>query len=145
MNELQDKEHELIFSLDSNEDSDENGQFLKFITDNGLVDAYKHMHPESHPATYLRGQKRPDYMFITHGLIPALRETDYLPFHTGIYSDHCALWADFNPKVLFLGDISSPVDPAIRKLKTSNPMRVDNCMDSLETYFINQNILQRVL
>eukprot|EP00957_Ditylum_brightwellii_P118541 9040192-Ditylum_brightwellii.AAC.1 len=98
MIELQDKEHELILSLDSNEDSEEDGQFSKFITDNDLVDAYKHMHPGSHLATYLRGRKRLDYMFITHGLIPALREIGYLPFHAGIYSDHCALWADFDPE-----------------------------------------------
>eukprot|EP00957_Ditylum_brightwellii_P071738 5453253-Ditylum_brightwellii.AAC.1 len=38
MNKLQDKEHELILSLDSNEDSGEDGKFSKFITDNNLVD-----------------------------------------------------------------------------------------------------------
>eukprot|EP00957_Ditylum_brightwellii_P178178 13571008-Ditylum_brightwellii.AAC.1 len=91
MNELQDKEHEQILSLDSNEDSEEDGQFSKFITDNDLVDAYKDIHPGSHPATYLRGHKRLDYMCLTPGLIPALGAIGYLPFHTGIYSDDCAL------------------------------------------------------
>eukprot|EP00957_Ditylum_brightwellii_P153409 11676063-Ditylum_brightwellii.AAC.1 len=90
------------------------------------------MHPRSHPATYLRGHKRLDCMCITPGLIPALQAIGYLPFHTGIYSDHCALWADFDPEILFLGATCSKIDPAIRKLKTSNPMRVDNYMDSLE-------------
>eukprot|EP00957_Ditylum_brightwellii_P068290 5184684-Ditylum_brightwellii.AAC.2 len=118
MNELQDNEYELILSLDSNEDSDQDRQFLKFIIDNDLVDAYKHMHPESHLATYLRGQKRLDYMIKTPGLIPALQAIGYLPFHTRIVSDHYSLWADFDSEVLLLGDISSTVDPAIRKLKT---------------------------
>eukprot|EP00957_Ditylum_brightwellii_P157463 11984123-Ditylum_brightwellii.AAC.1 len=54
MNELQDKEHELIISLDSNEDSGEDRHFSTFITDNDLIDAYKHKHPGSHLATYLR-------------------------------------------------------------------------------------------
>eukprot|EP00957_Ditylum_brightwellii_P098210 7483154-Ditylum_brightwellii.AAC.1 len=74
----------------------ENGPFIKFMTDNDLVDAYKHMHPESHPATYLQGQKRLDYVLITPGLLPALWAIGYLPFHTGHFSDHCALWADFD-------------------------------------------------
>eukprot|EP00957_Ditylum_brightwellii_P143501 10932178-Ditylum_brightwellii.AAC.1 len=84
-------------------------------------------------------------MLITPGLIPALQATCYLPFHTGIFSDHCAIWADFNPEILFLGDISSAIDPAAQRLKTSSPIWVDNYMDALETFFTNQNILQRVL
>eukprot|EP00957_Ditylum_brightwellii_P184249 14033770-Ditylum_brightwellii.AAC.1 len=117
MNNLQDKEHELVLSLDSNEDSAKNRQFAKFMTDNDLVNAYKNMHPDLHLTTYLQGHKRLDYMLIT---------------------------PDFNPEVLFLGDINSAVDPAARKLKTSNPPWVDNYMDVLETFFTNQNILQRI-
>eukprot|EP00957_Ditylum_brightwellii_P183800 14000189-Ditylum_brightwellii.AAC.1 len=85
INALQDKGHALILSLDSNEDSEEEGQFTKFITDNDLADAYKHMHPGSHPATYLRGHKRLDCMCMTPELVPAFWAIGYLPFHTGIY------------------------------------------------------------
>eukprot|EP00957_Ditylum_brightwellii_P160015 12180575-Ditylum_brightwellii.AAC.1 len=83
------------------------------MTNNNLVDAYKHMHPELHPTTYLQGPKRlpSDYR------ISAFPHRDF--FHA--------------------------VDPAVRKLKSSNPRRVVNYMDSLETFFTNQNILQRVL
>eukprot|EP00957_Ditylum_brightwellii_P143502 10932178-Ditylum_brightwellii.AAC.2 len=51
MNNLQEKEHELVLSLNSNEDSAENRQFTTFMMENDLVDAYKHMHPDLHPAT----------------------------------------------------------------------------------------------
>eukprot|EP00957_Ditylum_brightwellii_P139806 10652869-Ditylum_brightwellii.AAC.1 len=81
------------------------------------------MHPTSNPLTYLRGQKQLNYMLITPGLLPVLRLIGYLPFHTGIFSDHCAIWVDFGPDILFLGEIGSMTDPAMRKLKTSNPMR----------------------
>eukprot|EP00957_Ditylum_brightwellii_P076211 5793103-Ditylum_brightwellii.AAC.1 len=44
-----------------------------------------------------------------------------------------------------MGEIGSAVDPAIWKLKTSNPKQVDNYMDALEVFFTNQNILTRAL
>eukprot|EP00957_Ditylum_brightwellii_P004631 352132-Ditylum_brightwellii.AAC.1 len=76
-------------------------------------------------------------MLITPGLIPALQAIGYLPFSTGIFFDHCALWADFNPEILCLGDLSSSVDPTARKLKSTNPKRVENFTDALETFFTN--------
>eukprot|EP00957_Ditylum_brightwellii_P075586 5745090-Ditylum_brightwellii.AAC.1 len=60
MDDQQDEGHEFILSLDSNEDVEENGPFKKFIADLDLIDAYAHMHPTSHPHTYLWGQKRLD-------------------------------------------------------------------------------------
>eukprot|EP00957_Ditylum_brightwellii_P158800 12087356-Ditylum_brightwellii.AAC.1 len=34
------------------------------------------------------------------------------------FSNHYAIWAAFDPEILFLGDIGSAVDPAARKLKS---------------------------
>eukprot|EP00957_Ditylum_brightwellii_P172645 13142320-Ditylum_brightwellii.AAC.1 len=59
--ELRGKDHEVVLSLDANEDILDGGQFTKFIKDNDLVDAFHHLHPHSNPATYLRGHKRLDY------------------------------------------------------------------------------------
>eukprot|EP00957_Ditylum_brightwellii_P146972 11189409-Ditylum_brightwellii.AAC.1 len=81
-------------------------------------------------------------MLITPGLLPMLQAIGYLPFHTGNFSDHSALWADFDPEVLFMGEIGSAVDPAARKLKRSNPKWVENYMEVLEVHFTNQNILK---
>eukprot|EP00957_Ditylum_brightwellii_P003232 246246-Ditylum_brightwellii.AAC.1 len=72
MEELQDKDHELVLSLAANEDTTEAGSFQQFIEEGDLIDVYKHLHPNSHPATYIQGQNRLDYVFITPGLIPAL-------------------------------------------------------------------------
>eukprot|EP00957_Ditylum_brightwellii_P144611 11016054-Ditylum_brightwellii.AAC.1 len=96
LDKLQDKEHEIVLPLDSNEDTNVEGPFNKFIMDNDLVDAYKHMHLNLHPPTYLRGNKRLDYILITPSLISALTAIKYLPFHTRFFSDHCTLWADFD-------------------------------------------------
>eukprot|EP00957_Ditylum_brightwellii_P051109 3875079-Ditylum_brightwellii.AAC.2 len=121
--ELQGNNHEIVLLLDANKDILDNGQFTKFFKDNDLVDAYHHLHPQSNPATYLRGHKRLDYMLLTPGLTPALRSIGYLPFHTGIFLDHCALYADFDPEILFLGDLSSFINPATRRLKATNPKK----------------------
>eukprot|EP00957_Ditylum_brightwellii_P070858 5384533-Ditylum_brightwellii.AAC.1 len=65
MDELQDKNHELVLSLDANEDTLEAGPFQNFIEDNDLTDVYKHLHQNLHLATYLRGHRRLDYVFIS--------------------------------------------------------------------------------
>eukprot|EP00957_Ditylum_brightwellii_P016020 1207259-Ditylum_brightwellii.AAC.1 len=114
------------------------------MDENDLVDVYKHLHPDSHLVTYLRGNKRLDYVCITPGLIPALRAAGCLPFHTGIFSDHSALFVNFDPEILFLGNLFSSIDPAMRKLKSTNPQRVDNYLEMLQAYFAAYNILERV-
>eukprot|EP00957_Ditylum_brightwellii_P125158 9541496-Ditylum_brightwellii.AAC.1 len=82
IDELLDKEHKLVLLLDVNEDTVEAGNFKGFIDENDLIDVYRHLHPDSHPATYLRGNKQLDYVRITQGLLPAVLAAGYLPFHT---------------------------------------------------------------
>eukprot|EP00957_Ditylum_brightwellii_P196539 14974747-Ditylum_brightwellii.AAC.1 len=101
MDELLDKDHELVLLLDANEDTVKAGNFKGFIDENGLIDVYRHLYPDSHPTTYLRGNKQLYYVLITSGLLPAVLAAE----------------------ILFLGDLSSSVDPARRKLKSTNPQR----------------------
>eukprot|EP00957_Ditylum_brightwellii_P160352 12206557-Ditylum_brightwellii.AAC.2 len=54
-----------------------------------------------------------DYILITPRLVPALQATGHLPFHTGIFLDHCTMWADFNPEIIFLGILSSSENPTL--------------------------------
>eukprot|EP00957_Ditylum_brightwellii_P188785 14369899-Ditylum_brightwellii.AAC.1 len=74
MDELLDKDHEL--------DTVEAGDFKGFIDENDLIDVYRHLHLDSHLATYLRGNTQLDYVLITPGLLPAVLAAGYLPFHT---------------------------------------------------------------
>eukprot|EP00957_Ditylum_brightwellii_P055736 4223260-Ditylum_brightwellii.AAC.1 len=75
MDELMEKDHKLVLSLDANEDNVEAGNFKGFIDKNNLIDVYRHLHPDSHLVTYLRGNKRLDYVLITAGLLPAMLAT----------------------------------------------------------------------
>eukprot|EP00957_Ditylum_brightwellii_P131754 10047595-Ditylum_brightwellii.AAC.1 len=72
MEGLMEKDHELVLFLDANADTIEAGNFKGFIDKNDLIDVYRHLHPDSHPAKYLRGNKRLDYALITPGLLPAV-------------------------------------------------------------------------
>eukprot|EP00957_Ditylum_brightwellii_P015760 1187460-Ditylum_brightwellii.AAC.1 len=55
LEEFQDKDNEIVLSLDANEDVIDAGPSQKFIEDVDPVDAYKNLHPDSHPTTYLQG------------------------------------------------------------------------------------------
>eukprot|EP00957_Ditylum_brightwellii_P191749 14597753-Ditylum_brightwellii.AAC.1 len=144
LDKLQAKEHEIVLSLDANEDISKRGPFDKFVFENDLVDAYKHVHPSSHPAIYLQGNKQLDYLLVTPGLLPAIRAIGYLLFHTRIFSDHSAIWADFDPENLFLGELSSTINQSARKLKSSNLQHVKNYIDTLVNDITANNIIQRV-
>eukprot|EP00957_Ditylum_brightwellii_P171742 13074405-Ditylum_brightwellii.AAC.1 len=126
MEELMDKDHELVLLLDVNEDITEDGDFKSFIDENDLIDVYKHLHLESHPVTYLRGNKQLDYVCITPGLIPALRAAGYLPFHTGIFSDHSALFVDSDEEMKQAFQQMKPITKGVtggvvRELLVPNP------------------------
>eukprot|EP00957_Ditylum_brightwellii_P002220 170793-Ditylum_brightwellii.AAC.1 len=82
LNNLQDKEHNLVLLLDTDEDTQEEEPFNFFIFEYDIVYVYKELHSNSHTVTYLCSQKRLSYMFITPGLLQALAAIGYLLFHT---------------------------------------------------------------
>eukprot|EP00957_Ditylum_brightwellii_P017611 1326926-Ditylum_brightwellii.AAC.1 len=70
------------------------------------------------------------------------KESDRLPSvpHRN-FSDHSAIWADFGPEILFLGELSSTINQSARKLKSSNPQHVKNYMDALINNLTANNII----
>jgi hypothetical protein len=60
-----------------------------------LTDAHAHFHGiEDEPPTYVRGNRRLDYVFITEGVIPYVRACGIEPFFATIHSDHRGLFVD---------------------------------------------------
>jgi exonuclease III len=45
-------------------------------------------------ATYQRGKRRLDYIFLSQRLRPALQRSGYLPFGEGLLSNHRCLFLD---------------------------------------------------
>eukprot|EP00957_Ditylum_brightwellii_P188561 14355004-Ditylum_brightwellii.AAC.1 len=61
-----------------------------------------------------------DYMFMNPRLVPALKGAGFLLFNSTLYSDHCALWTDFDKDLQFMGETSNMLEPASRKLISTN-------------------------
>ena len=68
-----------------------------------MIDAVAHFHGESIPKTYLRGQNRIDYMFVSSGLLPCLRWSGNLGIQDCIPTDHVGCWLEFDGKEFFRG------------------------------------------
>eukprot|EP00957_Ditylum_brightwellii_P033250 2519861-Ditylum_brightwellii.AAC.1 len=111
------------------------------LSDLNLLNARAHLHPAlTPPATYQRGTECIDYMFISPGLLPALTKAGFLPYHSTMYSDHCALWADFDPSIMFLGEKGTVLDTASRKLISTNPRARKKYIELLQSMFKAHNI-----
>jgi hypothetical protein len=109
--------HELIIAGDLNEElgSDISG-FSRLSSKHNLVEIIQHHHGiAGEPATYARGRKRLDYLFVTPGLVSSVKRCGILPYSDIIDSDHRCIYVDFDTIMLFGGDpaILSPTPVGI--------------------------------
>ena len=99
--------HEVILSLDSNEDlRDRNSKLANLLAETDLVHLLGNRHHLDTPATHTT--KTIDYVFCTPGAASAVTACGYLPFqhHAEIKGDHRGIFVDFNANVLF--GVSTP-------------------------------------
>ena len=90
--------------------SKEHDSSLKTLaTTLGLLDVLAEQHKETMPATYARGRKRLDYVFVTPNLMRSVERSCILPFDTMFGGDHRPILIDFDAKVLF-GDESHEIN-----------------------------------
>ena len=96
---------ELIIGIDANDTDNEGTDLNGFLMENDLVDAFRHLHPDTTPPhTYQQSSNRLDYIFVTPALTPALKASGFLPFNVPFFSDHGALFAEFDKTILFMGE-----------------------------------------
>lgn len=89
-------------------------------------------HTGPFPATYARGSKRIDYVFVTPPIMESVQRSSILPFHTIFVEDHRPIIVDFDAKRLFWDsfyDISSPMS---RGLRLDDPRIVNKYLEILE-------------
>ena len=67
-----------------------------------------------------------------------------LEYNDGIISDHRGLYVNFDPNVLFGGNVADPVSAASRGFTSKNEKRVSAYLDHLEKYLLDHNIESRV-
>ena len=81
--------HEIIVSIDANSTTQEGeNDFTAMIRTTGMVNAISHLHGANLPRTYLNGQCRLDYMLVTPGIFPFLRQAGHFVIYEAIPSDH---------------------------------------------------------
>jgi hypothetical protein len=80
-----------------------------------LTDVHAHFHGiEGEPSTYVRGNRRLDYVLITEGVLPFVRACGIDPFFTTINSDHRGLFLDIDLAGLLGGEMAQLLPPALR-------------------------------
>ena len=96
------KGHEVILSIDANEAVDSYRIDLpELLSQTALVDTISHAHGELAPKTYLRGQRRIDFVFASESLLPHLRRSGHLGILDAIPSDHVGIWLEFDGIEIF--------------------------------------------
>ena len=98
INKLKSDGHEIVVMLDAN-DTLQNHQstFTSWVRSVNLVDVHMHFHgTDDEPATHSRGSNRIDYILATPVITDYIENCGILPFHELCYSDHRALYADFD-------------------------------------------------
>eukprot|EP00957_Ditylum_brightwellii_P186580 14205700-Ditylum_brightwellii.AAC.1 len=65
-----------MMNIDRNEEDRMGNNLHRFVQDQNLVNMHRYLHPDAEPPhTYMRGQTCIDFIFITPGLLPALKNT----------------------------------------------------------------------
>ena len=75
-------------------------QLQKISQSAQLYDIMSSRHGMNCPRTYVRGNKRIDYILGTKNIVNAISKCGILAFNTGIISDHRALWLDLEINLL---------------------------------------------
>ena len=73
----------------------------KLLAATGLVDETTYFHGDDTPKTYLRGQHRIDYMFVSPDLLPCLHRSGHIVILDGLSLDHVSCWIEFDGTQLF--------------------------------------------
>ena len=90
---------DIVLMIDANAEITDK-QLQKISQSAQLYDIMSSRHGMNCPRTYVRGNKRIDYILGTKNIVNAISKCGILAFNTGIISDHRALWLDLEINVL---------------------------------------------
>ena len=108
------------------------GSLLTMTNTCGLVDILQLQHKEaSYPATYIRGTKRIDGIFVSYQIVHTVLRTGLTPFHTFFQGDHRAVYVDFSANLLFRSNTYELVRQKGRGLQLKDPRVVDAYLQAL--------------
>lgn len=118
--------------------------FAKITSEFDLVDILGHFHSvKDEVATYARGTDRIDYVFCTAPLLPAIVACGAEPFNQHIFSDHRALFVDWDELRLFGSPVSQIVSHSQRRLQSKCQPSRTKYINYLHNYCVDHNVFQR--
>jgi hypothetical protein len=119
--------------------------FAKITTEFELVDILGHFHAiRNEVSTYARGLNRLDYIFCSQPLLSAVSSCGAEPFNHHIFSDHRALFVDWNKLLLFGAQALTVVAQSHRHLQSKSMPSRSKYINSLYEYCTSHNIFARI-
>ena len=128
---------------DYNYEKDKDEDLGRFIKEAHLIDHFHEKFPEQ-IRTYVRGEKRLDYILMDPALVDAVERIGYLGTHEGTFSDHVLAYVDFNTKKLFKGVINRPVDRHAREFRLEQKDKVEKFLEEVVPQMEANNLKKRV-
>jgi hypothetical protein len=103
VNEIKNDSTEVIVMMDANETlGEERLGIMKFLEKTGMVDIMTRHHPMTcRIATQATSRnRRIDFLFSSPGILPFIVKCGYLPFYSGIESDHRGAFVDLDNTII---------------------------------------------
>jgi hypothetical protein len=136
--------HHVLLALDANSIVANDAQFRQLIDTCDLQDLHQHT---GAPSTYIGSEhRRIDYMFGTQHVAEAAKRSGTLSYVEGPQADHRALYLDVDAPAILQYNPTDHTIPSShqRDLKTGNPELVANYVASMQVYYINHSMEDRI-
>ena len=133
VNELQDAGHEIIVSLDANENlGQDSAHGIRHLLEECSSTDLHCLGPDSLPATYKYGLDRKiDYMLGTPAVAQCVRCAGFLAYNNGIFSKHRGLFIDIDFNEL-MGSVDAIQPTPARGLNSENQVSVDRYLEAIK-------------
>ena len=133
---LQDKiasGHQIILGGDFNEEIGSSMQgFAYIVARHNLTDVLRvNLGTSDEPATYSRGTKRLDYIFMTADIASSVVTCGAEPFNHRFFSDHRGLYVDLKLTGIFDRNLSPLASPQFRDIRSGNPHQIQKYIRAL--------------
>jgi exonuclease III len=143
---LQAKGNEIVLMMDANESLTDRGSKLKELASAcNLTSVHTHLHADlPPPATYSRGSSKIVFILISENLLPACRSCGIEPLHSGIVSDHLALFMDLDQVVALQGPLNTIAPASGRVLQCIKVKFVEKYIEVLDQQLEKQYTIASV-
>lgn len=140
--QLQESGHEVIVTMDANDNPDGKTSFTRWIAKNKLTDVHAAHHGiDGEPNTHDRGTRRIDYIFATADIFKYIVRSTILPFKDICYTDHRALLIDIDLQK-FLRCKAPPTPPKDpRGISSSKPIPIKEFRKAFEQ-ILNESTIE---